>query len=128
MTTLEPNENFEKLTRDLQDAVQQQDRGRLESLVGQHFRLITSRSGNPVSREEWISAATGPFRLESYELEDCYVIREGATAVVVHRLSQEARLGDREAARYWLTTDTWSRADGGWKVVARHAEALIEES
>ena len=102
----------------------QQNQTVLERLVGPSFRLITSRSGNPASRGEWIAAAVGPFRVSSYGLGDFTVIRNRDAAVVSYRLTQDARLGERTAARYWLNTDVWTRADGSWQITARHAEAL----
>jgi hypothetical protein len=114
------------LSRRLQDAVQHQDAETLEELVAPEFRLITSRAGNPVERDDWIRTAVGPFRVSSYALQAVSVCELGDTAVVVHRNSQDARLGDRQAAREWLTTDVWTRHRGPWQILARHAEAVSD--
>lgn len=118
--------DFEALTRRLQDAVLRQSRPILEELVGSDFRLITSRAGNPVSRADWITMAVGPFKVRSYQLSDFHVIEAGDAAVVIHRNTQDAVLGDRQAAREWLTTDVWSKHTGRWQIMARHSEALAE--
>jgi hypothetical protein len=118
--------DFEARTRQLQEAVQQQDHRALDALLAPGFRLITSRAGNPTSRDEWIAAAVGPFRLASYAIDDLRVIDAGATTVVVTRITQDARLGDQSAARNWLMTDVWTRSAARWQLIARHAEALAD--
>jgi hypothetical protein len=117
-------EDFERLTRELQDAVLQQNAAHLDGVVAPGFHLITARAGNPATREEWIAAAVGPFRVASYEISDFRVVRAGDAAVVSYRLQQDARLGERIAPRNWLTTDVWTRVSGSWQITARHAEAL----
>jgi hypothetical protein len=68
--------------RDLQDAVQTQVRERLEALAAPGFRLLTSRSGNPSTREECISIAIGSFCVTSNEIGRFDVVSAGQTAVV----------------------------------------------
>lgn len=100
------------------------DRAELERLVAPDFCLITSRPGNPATRAEWIAAATGAFEVTTYALHHLQTIHAAEAAVVVHRLTQQARLGSRQAARNWLISDVWTGTGGRWQILTRHAEAL----
>ncbi len=112
------------LVHRLQEAVQQHDVAVLEELVAPGFRLITSRSGNPFRRDEWLASAAGPFEVASFSLRDFVVTADQDTAVVSHRQTQDATLAGRKAHDEWLISDTWVRRAGRWQMLLRHAEPV----
>jgi ketosteroid isomerase-like protein len=112
------------LEHEVQQAVQEQDRETLERLIAPGFRLATTRSGNPGTREDWIATATGPFRIASFQMHDFTVTVDGDTAVVTRRMRQQAAQGDRKAIEHWFTTDVWVKRGPGWQLLARHSQPL----
>jgi len=64
-------------------------------------------------------AATKPIDEFAYEEIDTEIY--GSTAVVLSRYRQQARIGDRDASGDLRITDVWTRRDGRWQIVRRHA-------
>ena len=69
------------------------------------------------STEFWLCGVVGT----SFAFEDTTVVRAGDTAVVDARLSFTGSIGGEDWSATTYVTDVWTRADGAWRVVRRHA-------
>ena len=78
----------------------------------------------PMTREQWMGAAREGYTIVSFAYEEMDVDVFGDTAVVHSRYSQVASYRHVSLSNVFRLTDVWSRADGTWRVVARHSSIL----
>lgn len=107
------------LSHELVRAVQENDTGRLDSLLAEEFTL--DGAAGQLTREELLEAAGGRYEIDDFAYEEIDPEVFGNTAVVVSRYRQSARLDDRDASGELRITDVWIRRDGRWQIVRRHA-------
>jgi ketosteroid isomerase-like protein len=106
-------------------AHQQRDADALERLVAQGFRFTALHlAPEPMSREQWMAAALGGYRISSFAYESMDIDVFGDTAVIHARYSQMATYDAVNLSNAFRLTDIWARRDGQWQVVARHSSVL----
>jgi ketosteroid isomerase-like protein len=107
------------LSHELVRAVQEHDTERLETLLAEEFTL--DGAAGTLNRDELLEAAAGAYAIEEFAYHEIDPEVYGNTAVVVSRYQQAARIGDRDASGDLRITDVWTRRDGRWQIVRRHA-------
>jgi ketosteroid isomerase-like protein len=118
MTAAVINELLE-LSHQLAQAVVDHDPTRLESLLAAEFTL--QGAAGQLDRAEFLEAAAGPYDIASFHYEEVDPEVYGNTAVLVSRYSQVASLDGRDLSHRMNVTDIWTRRDGRWQIVRRHA-------
>lgn len=118
MTTAVAHELIE-LSHELVQVVIDRDTTRLDVLLAAEFTL--QGAAGQLDRAEFLEAAAGPYRIEAFTYEEIDPEVYGNTAVLVSRYSQIASLGDRDLSHQMNVTDIWTRRDGRWQIVRRHA-------
>ena len=106
-------------SHDLARAVSEHDVGALEQLLASEFTL--QGAAGQLDRDEFLAAAAGPYEIDEFAYEEIDPEIYGNTAVLVSRYSQVARLDGRDLSRRMNVTDVWTRRDGRWQIVRRHA-------
>ena len=107
------------------EAMQRRDMERLDELVGPGFRFTAIHlAPEPMSREQWMMAAQEGYTIVSFAYESMDIDVFGDTAVVHSRYSQVASYLHTSLSNVFRLTDVWARADGTWRVVARHSSIL----
>ncbi len=118
MTTAVANELIE-LSYTLVRAVQDHDTARLEELVAAEFSL--QGAAGQLDRGAFLEAASGPYEIDAFSYEEIDPELYGNTAVLVSRYQQTARLDGRDLSHRMHVTDVWTRREGRWQIVRRHA-------
>ena len=118
MTTAVSHELVE-LSHDLARAVSEHDVDALERLLASEFTL--QGAAGQLDREEFLAAAAGPYVIDEFAYEEIDPEVYGNTAVLVSRYSQVARLDGRDLSHRMNVTDIWTRREGRWQIVRRHA-------
>ena len=77
-----------------------------------------------MTREQWMGAALGGYRITTFAFEDMDIDVFGDTAVVHARYSQIASYSTVNLSNVFRLTDVWSKHTGRWQVVARHSSVL----
>ncbi len=112
-----------ELSHKLVQAVVDRDLALLDELLAAEFTL--QGAAGEMSRAEFLEAAAGPYRIDEFSYEQIDPEIYGNTAVLVSRYSQVARLDDRDLSRSMSVTDIWTRRDGRWQIVRRHATVPV---
>lgn len=107
------------LARDVARAVQEHDVEALERLLADEFTL--QGAAGQLGRDAFLEAAAGPYEIDSFSYEEIDPEVYGDTAVLVSRYAQQARLEGRDLSHRMNVTDIWTRRDGRWQLVRRHA-------
>ena len=118
MTTAVSHELVE-LSHDLARAVVEHDVGSLEHMLAFEFTL--QGAAGQLDRAEFLEAAGGPYEIDEFSYEEIDPEIYGNTAVLVSRYSQVARLDGRDLSHRMNVTDIWTRREGRWQIVRRHA-------
>lgn len=118
MTTAVSHELVE-LSHDLARAVSEHDVDALERMLASEFTL--QGAAGQLDRQEFLAAAAGPYVIDEFAYEEIDPEVYGNTAVLVSRYSQVARLDGRDLSHRMNVTDIWTRRDGRWQIVRRHA-------
>jgi ketosteroid isomerase-like protein len=106
-------------------AMQERDAEKLERLVAPGFRFTALHlAPEPMSREQWMGAALGGYRISSFAYESMDIDVFGDTGIVHARYSQVASYQHTSLSNVFRLTDVWSRIDGAWRVVVRHSSIL----
>jgi ketosteroid isomerase-like protein len=114
-----------QLQHDWMRAVQERDMDRLEELVGDGFRFTAIHlNPEPMTRDQWMAAAREGYTIVSFAYEQMDIDLFGDTGIVHSRYSQVASFQHTSLSNVFRLTDVWSRADGAWRVVARHSSIL----
>jgi ketosteroid isomerase-like protein len=125
MSDEETREEVSRLEVEWMQAHQDRDEARLEELVADGFRFTAIHlHPEPMTREQWMGAALGGYRITTFAFEDLQVDVFGDTAVVHSRYSQIASYSTVNLSNVFRLTDVWSRHTGSWQVVARHSSVL----
>ena len=125
MSDEESREEVGRLEQEWMEAHQARDRDRLEELVADGFRFTAIHlHPEPMTREQWMGAALGGYRITTFAFEDMDIDVFGDTAVVHARYSQIASYSTVNLSNVFRLTDVWSKYTGRWQVVARHSSVL----
>ncbi len=118
-------EELRKLEHEWMAAHQARDEARLEELVADGFRFTAIHlHPEPMTREQWMGAALGGYKITTFAFEDVQIDVFGETAVIHARYSQIATYGTVNLSNVFRLTDVWSKHTGRWQVVARHSSVL----
>ena len=114
-----------KLEEEWMSAMQARDMDRLEELVSPGFRFTAIHlSPEPFTREQWMGAAREGYTIVSFAFESMDIEVSGDTGVIHARYSQVASYEHVSLSNAFRLTDVWTRADGTWRVMARHSSIL----
>src|SRR3954447_766324 len=106
-------------------AMQERDAEKLERLVAPGFRFTALHlSPEPMSREQWMGAALGGYRISSFAYESMDIDVFGDTAVIHARYSQMATYDGVTLSTPSRLTDIGAGREGQGQVVARHSSVL----
>ena len=119
MTTTAVANELVELAHDLARAVSEHDVERLESMLAGEFTL--QGAAGQLDREAFLEAASGTYEIDEFTYEEIDPEIYGNTAVLVSRYSQVARLDGRDLTHRMNVTDIWTRRNGRWQIVRRHA-------
>ncbi len=119
MTTAAVSSELVELAHDLARAVSEHDLVRLGELLADEFTL--QGAAGQLDRRAFVDAAAGPYEIDEFAYEEIDPEIYGNTAVLVSRYSQVARLEGRDLTHRMNVTDIWTRRDGRWQIVRRHA-------
>ena len=114
-----------RLEEEWMSAMQARDMDRLEELVAPGFRFTAIHlSPEPFTREQWMGAAREGYTIVSFAFESMEVEVSGDTGIIHSRYSQVASYQHVSLSNVFRLTDVWTRADGTWRVIARHSSIL----
>jgi ketosteroid isomerase-like protein len=106
-------------------AVEDRDMERLEQIVSPGFRFTAIHlNPEPMTREQWMAAAREGYTIVSFAFESMEIDVEGDTGIIHSRYSQVASYQHVSLSNAFRLTDVWTRADGRWRVMARHSSIL----
>jgi len=106
-------------------AVEDRDIEALERIVAPEFRFMAVHlAPEPMTRAQWMEAAREGYKIVSFAFESMDIEISGDTAVVHSRYSQVASYQHVSLSNVFRLTDVWTRADGTWRVIARHSSIL----
>ena len=114
-----------KLEEEWMARMQARDMDRLEELVAPGFRFTAVHlNPEPMTREQWMSAAHEGYTILSFAFEHMDIDVFGDTGVIHARYSQVASYEHTPLSNVFRLTDVWSRIGGRWRVVTRHSSVL----
>jgi hypothetical protein len=114
-------EGFGKRTVDLYEAMKAGNTSALDAMLAPRF-VFTSYVGATGTRAQYIDVlAKKQMVIESYKLEPVGVEVQGDAAVVVYHLTIKAHVGAVPWPSELVSTDTWVKLGGAWKLLARHS-------
>ena len=106
-------------------AVEDRDMETLERIVAPEFRFMAIHLyPEPMRRDQWMDAAREGYTIMSFAFESMDIDVAGDTGVVHSRYSQVASYEHVSLSNAFRLTDVWTRADGTWRVIARHSSIL----
>ena len=106
-------------------AVEDRDMAALERLVAPEFRFMAVHLyPEPMTRAQWMDAAREGYTIVSFAFETMEVEVSGDTGIIHSRYSQVASYEHISLSNVFRLTDVWTRADGQWRVMARHSSIL----
>jgi ketosteroid isomerase-like protein len=125
MSAEEDRAELARLQEAWMQAVEDRDMGALERIVAPEFRFMAVHLyPEPMAREQWMEAAQEGYTIVSFAFESMDIDVSGDTAVVHSRYSQVANYQHVSLSNAFRLTDVWTRADGTWRVMARHSSVL----
>jgi ketosteroid isomerase-like protein len=125
MSAEEQRAELARLEEAWMQAVEDRDIEALERLVAPDFRFMAVHlAPEPMTREQWIEAAREGYTIVSFAFESMDIDVAGDTAVIHARYSQVASYQHVSLSNVFRLTDVWTRADGTWRVMARHSSVL----
>jgi ketosteroid isomerase-like protein len=125
VTVEEDTLELARVEEDWMRAMQERDEEALERMVAHGFRFTAVHlHPEPMTREQWMEAALGGYKIVSFAYEHMDIDVFGDTGIVHARYSQMASFDAVNLSSAFLLTDVWSRIDGRWQVVARHSSVL----
>ena len=125
MTVEDDRAALTQLQKDWMQAVEDRDMERLEEIVAPGFRFTAIHlNPEPMTRDQWIDAAREGYTIVSFAFESMDVEVSGDTGIAHARYSQVASYQHVSLSNVFRLTDVWTRADGTWRVMARHSSIL----
>ncbi len=125
MSADEDADQLARLQHEWMQAVADRDMHRLEEIVAPGFRFTAIHlHPEPMTREQWMEAAREGYTIVSFAYEEMDVDVFGDTGIVHSRYSQVASYEHTSLSNAFRLTDVWTRAEGTWRVIARHSSIL----
>ena len=98
----------------------------VDRLLHPEFTLRSIASDDLVDRATWrADAVGGRIRGTSFEYRDVTVVEAGDAAVVDAQLSFSGTIDGADWSATTHVTDVWTREDGSWRVLRRHASRAV---
>ena len=125
MTVEEDREELARLQEAWMQAVEDRDMEALERIVAPEFRFMAIHLyPEPMTRAQWMEAAREGYTIVSFAFESMEIVVSKDTGIVHSRYSQVASYQHVSLSNAFRLTDVWTRADGTWRVIARHSSVL----
>ena len=125
MTVEDDREELARLQEAWMQAVEDRDMEALERIVAPEFRFMAIHLyPEPMRRDQWMDAAREGYTIVSFAFESMDIDVSGDVGVVHSRYSQVASYEHVSLSNAFRLTDVWTRADGTWRVIARHSSIL----
>ena len=125
MTVEEDREELARLQEAWMQAVEDRDMETLERIVAPEFRFMAVHLyPEPMTRDQWMDAAREGYTIVSFAFESMEIVVSKDTGIVHSRYSQVASYQHVSLSNAFRLTDVWTRADGTWRVIARHSSVL----
>ena len=125
MSVEEDRAELARLQQAWMQAVEDRDVEALERIVAPEFRFMAIHLyPEPMRRDQWMDAAREGYTIVSFAFESMDIDVSGDTGVVHSRYSQVASYEHVSLSNAFRLTDVWTRADGRWRVMARHSSIL----
>ncbi len=125
MSVEEDRAELARLQQAWMQAVEDRDMEALERIVAPEFRFMAIHLyPEPMRRDQWIEAAREGYTIVSFAFESMDIDVSGDVGVVHSRYSQVASYEHVSLSNAFRLTDVWTRADGTWRVMARHSSIL----
>jgi len=125
MTVEQDREELARLQEAWMQAVEDRDMEALERIVAPEFRFMAIHLyPEPMTREQWMEAAREGYTIVSFAFETMDIVVSKDTGIVHSRYSQVASYQHVSLSNAFRLTDVWTRADGTWRVIARHSSVL----
>ena len=125
MSVEEDRAELARLQQAWMQAVEDRDMEALERIVAPEFRFMAIHLyPEPMRRDQWIEAAREGYTIVSFAFQSMDIDVSGDTGVVHSRYSQVASYEHVSLSNAFRLTDVWTRADGRWRVMARHSSIL----
>jgi len=125
MTVEEDREELARLQEAWMQAVEDRDMETLERIVAPEFRFMAIHLyPDPMTRDQWMEAAREGYTIVSFAFETMEIVVSKDTGIVHSRYSQVASYQHVSLSNAFRLTDVWTRADGTWRVMARHSSVL----
>lgn len=125
MTIEDERAELARLQEEWMQAVEDRDMATLERIVAPEFRFMAIHLyPEPMRRDQWMDAAREGYTIVSFAFESMEIDVSGDTGVVHSRYSQVASYEHVSLSNAFRLTDVWTRADGTWRVIARHSSIL----
>ena len=125
MTVEDDRAELARLQEQWMQAVEDRDMEALERIVAPEFRFMAIHLyPEPMRRDQWMDAAREGYTIVSFAFESMEIDVSGDTGVVHSRYSQVASYEHVSLSNAFRLTDVWTRADGTWRVIARHSSIL----
>ena len=125
MTVEDDREELARLQEAWMQAVEDRDMETLERIVAPEFRFMAIHLyPEPMRRDQWMDAAREGYTIVSFAFESMDIDVSGDVGVVHSRYSQVASYEHVSLSNAFRLTDVWTRADGTWRVIARHSSIL----
>lgn len=117
-------EGFGKRTMQLFDAMKAHDAAALDTMLAPRF-VFTSFAGMTGTRAQYIDVLAKKLMvIDEYKLDPVGVDVYGDAAVVVYRYTIKAHVGGQAWPGELVSTDTWVKIKGAWKLAARHSSSV----
>ena len=125
MTLDDDRAELARLEQAWMQAVEDRDMDALERLVAPEFRFMAVHLyPEPMTRAQWMEAAREGYTIVSFAFETMDIEVSGDTGIIHSRYSQVASYQHVSLSNVFRLTDVWTRADGQWRVMARHSSIL----
>ncbi len=122
MSAEEDRVELARLQEAWMQAVEDRDMEALERIVAPEFRFMAIHLyPEPMTRAQWMDAAREGYTIVSFAFETMDIDVSGDTGIVHSRYSQVASYQTVSLSNVFRLTDVWTRADGTWRVMARHS-------
>jgi ketosteroid isomerase-like protein len=119
-------EEIATLQRRWMQAWVERDAATLHEILAPEFKLRSMATDTPLTRDRWLEdALSGRVAATEVRYDEMDVVVMGDTAVVDSLVTFEATIDGKDWSKTTYTTDVWTRRDGQWQVVRRHASAPV---
>jgi ketosteroid isomerase-like protein len=117
-------EGFGRRTVQLFDAMKARDVAALDAMLAARF-VFTTFVGTTGTRAQYMDVlAKKIMNIDAYKLEPVGVEVYGDAAVVVYHLLIQATANGQPWPGHLISTDTWVKQGGSWKLAARHSSVV----